>query len=220
MVSEVIRNLKKDLVIEFRSRISFSISIAFAAVSTISIGLVSGGAPFSPMVHAVLFWLILFFSAMNGLAHVFTREEEEDTALFLILNSNTDAVFLGKLVFNLIFFLVLEAIITPLYLFFLQVVPSSPVHFIAVVIAGGIAVSSATTLLGAMVAQAGGKGSLFTIISFPVLLPVVWVSIAETAGALTIWGATSAGNVIFLLAFSGLVIAISLVLFRAVWEIE
>ncbi len=220
LVGDIIRNLKKDLVIEFRTRVSFAISLAFAAISTISISLVSGGAPFTDLVYSVLLWLILFFSAMNGLAHVFTREEEEGTSLFLMLNSGSDSIFLGKLVFNAVFFLILETVIAPLYLFFLQVVPASPGHFIAVAVAGGLAVSSSTTLLGAMVARAGGKGALFTIISFPVLLPVIWVSIAETAGSLSEGGAMSLGNVVFLLAFSALVVAISLVLFRAVWETE
>ncbi len=220
MVREVARNIRKDLLIEFRSRASFSISLAFAAISTLAISLVSGGAPFSALVHAVLFWLILFFSAMNGLAHIFIREEEEGTSLFLGLHASPDAIFLGKLVFNILFFIVLQAVITPLFLFFLQIVPARPGHFIAITAAGGIALASTTTLLGAMVARAGAKGSLFTVISFPVTLPVLWVAIAESAAALQQQGRVSEGNIVFLLAFSGLVVAISLVLFRAVWNSE
>ncbi len=218
LVHDIFRNLKKDCVVEFRSRVSFAISMAFAGISTIAVSLVSGGVPFSSLVQAILLWLILFFSAMNGLAHIFTREEEEGTSLFLLLNSNLDAVFLGKLIFNIVFFFVLQVLITPLYLFFIQAVPARPGHFIAAVISGGVAISSSTTFLGAMVAKAGGRGSLFTIISFPVLLPVLWISIAETAGSLQSGGSTAVGNLVFLLAFSGLVVAISLILFRAVWN--
>ena len=220
MLDDIIRNLQKDFRVEFRNRSAMNLSVAFAGITTLAISLATGGVPFSANVQSIILWVIMFFCAMNGLAHIFVREEEERTSLFLRLNSSHESIFLSKLIFNLIFFLVLQIIVTPLYVFFLQVQVKSLLMFVLVLFAGGISISSATTILGAMVSKAGGKGSLFTIISFPVLLPVLWVAISTTTKSLENDGYSNYGNILFFLAFSGVIISISFLLFKYIWVEE
>ena len=105
MINEIARNLKKEFIIEYRNRYAINISLAFAGISTLAISLVSGGIPFSTHVQAIMLWVIIFFSAMNGLSHIFFREEEEKTSLFLRLNISAESVFISKLLFNMVFFL-------------------------------------------------------------------------------------------------------------------
>jgi heme exporter protein B len=213
---EIIRNLHKDFRVEFRSRFSLNISIAFAAIVTIAVSITAGGAPFPALVQSVLLWVVIFFSAMNGLSHIFVREEDQATALFLRITVPVDSIFISKFIFNQIFMLAVIAVVTPLYLFFLQVDVIHPEYFILSVASGGISIAAATTILAAMTAKAGGKGSLFTIISFPILLPVLWISISSTNSALNP-ALPKAGTAIFLLAFSGFIAVISFLLFRFVW---
>jgi heme exporter protein B len=213
---EIIRNLRKDFRVEFRSRFSLNISIAFAVIVTIAVSITAGGVPFPAMVQSVLLWVVIFFSAMNGLSHIFVREEDQATSLFLRISVTADSIFISKFIFNQIFMLIVLAVVTPLFLFFLQVEVLHPAHFILSVAAGGISIAAATTILAAMTAKAGGKGSLFTIISFPILLPVLWISISSTNGALTPV-LPKTGSVLFLLAFSGFISVISFLLFRFVW---
>ncbi len=217
MLSEIFRNLRKDFRVEFRNRAAINISIAFAGITTLAISLTAGGVSFSPRVQSIMLWIIMFFSAMNGLAHIFIREEEERTSLFLRLNSSLESVFLSKLLFNFIFFLILQVVICPLYIFFLQVDVKSPLLFLLILVSGGIAISSSTTILGAMVSKAGGKGSLFTVISFPILLPVLWIAITSTTDALEKRASAGFGNTLFFLAFSGVIISISFLLFKYIW---
>jgi heme exporter protein B len=214
---DIIRNLKKDLKVEFRNSSALNISIAFAGISTLAISLATGGVPFSVKLQAVVLWIIMFFSAMNGLAHIFTREEEERTSLFLRLNTSLESIFLSKLIFNFLFFLVLQAVVCPLYIFFLQIEVKSPLLFLLVIFSGGISISSATTILGAMVSKAGGKGSLFTVISFPIILPVLWIAISATTEAMEKGDASGYSTIIFFLAFSGVIISLSFLLFRYIW---
>ena len=193
-------------------------AIAFAGITTLSVSLSMGGAPLSPRVLSIVYWLIMFFTAMSGLSHIFIREVEQGTDLLLKLASSADEIYLSKLIFNLALFTLLEIILTPLYLFFMQ----APVHnvllLVLVVFFGGTAIASATTILAAMVARADAKGSLFTVISFPVLLPVIWVSIATIETAFSSQAVSPYGNIIFLLAFSLVMILLSLLLFRSVWD--
>src|SRR5439155_21615059 len=67
-----------------------------------------------------LLWLILFFSAMSGLARSFVKEEEARTALALRLAARPLAVYFGKLVFNVALLLVVAAVVTPFFLLFFQ----------------------------------------------------------------------------------------------------
>lgn len=217
MASEIIRNLAKDLRVEFRSRFALNISLAFAVIATLALSLAAGGVPFPPRVQSVLLWIIIFFSAMNGLSHIFVREEDRGTSLFLLISTTPDAIYLSKLIYNLIFMSVILAVITPLFVFFVQVNVLDVLSFILSVLAGGLSIAAVTTILAAMVAKSGGKGPLFTIISFPLLLPVLWLSISATAAAVEFPGPLGYGTPVFLLAFSGFITAISFLLFRFVW---
>jgi heme exporter protein B len=200
---EIIRNLMKDLRVEFRSRFALNISLAFAVIATLALSLAAGGVPFPPRVQSVLLWLVIFFSAMNGLSHIFVREEDRGTSVFLLISTSPDAVYLSKLIYNLIFMSVILTVIAPLFVFFVQVNVMNIPSFIC--------------SIAAMVAKSGGKGPLFTIISFPLLLPVLWLSISSTAAAVESPGPHGYGTPVFLLAFSGFITAISFLLFRFVW---
>ena len=216
-MNSIIKNLRKDFLIEFRSRSALNISFAFAGITTLSVSLAAGGIPFTPLVQAIIFWIILFFSAMSGLAHIFIREEEEQNALFLSLYYSPEEIYISKLVFNLMLFLCIAALVTPLYLFFLQILPIYKILFLLTVISGSIAIASVTTILGAMVSKTGSGSSLFTVISFPILLPVLWTAISLTNVSIEGGGVPEYRNILFLLAFSGVIICASYLSFKFIW---
>jgi heme exporter protein B len=215
--NSIFRNLQKDFKVEFRNRYSLNVSVSFAIVSTLSISLAAGGIPIAGKMQAVIFWIILFFSAMNGLSHIFIREEEQGTAIFLRLNAKPWQIFTSKLIFNISLFLFLQIIITPLFIFFLDMNILAYFPFILTVISGGIALSSSTTILAAIAAKSGGKGPLFTVISFPIVLPILWIASESTNITLVNRGFDGFNNIIFLIAFSGVIIALSYILFEYIW---
>jgi len=218
LLTEIIKNLTKDFKIEFRNRITINISLAFAAISTLSISLTSRGIKFSPEINAILLWIIIFFSAMNGLSNIFIREEEKGTSLFLYLNSSPETVYLSKLFFNLLFFFIIELVIVPLAIFFFQISIYDYSTFFLTIISGGIAIASSTTILAAMVSKASGKGSLFTIISFPIVLPILWISTITTTNTMIKGSQPLGNNIVFLLAFSLALILVSYLLFKYIWN--
>ena len=216
-MNRILNNIKKDFLIEFRNRSAINISFAFAGITTLSVSLAAGGTPFTAIVHAIIFWIILFFSAMSGLAHIFIREEEEKNSLFLSLYYTPEEIYLSKLFFNIILFLSISVIVTALYLFFLQVYPVYLLLFFLTVISGSFAIASVTTILGAMVSKAGSGSSLFTVISFPILLPVLWTAISLTTVAIDGVGVQEYRNILFLLAFSGVIVSVSYLSFKFIW---
>ena len=217
MNSRVINSIKKDFLIEFRNRSAINISFAFAGITTLSVSLAAGGTSFTPMIHAIIFWIILFFSAMSGLSHIFVREEEEKNSLFLSLYYTPEEIYISKLIFNIILFLSISVIVTALYMFFLQVFPVYMFLFFLTVVSGSFAIASVTTILGAMVSKAGSGSSLFTVISFPILLPVLWTAISLTSVSIDGMGVQEYRNIVFLLAFSGVIVSVSYLSFKFIW---
>jgi heme exporter protein B len=213
LINDILKNLKKEFTIEFRNRSALYIPFIFSAVTAISVSLASGAVPFSSKVNAVLFWLISFFSAMNSLSRSFMREEEEKTSLFLHLISSPSAIFTSKLIFSLIYFTALQILLSALFIFFMQVDIKLPLEFFIVSVSGGIALACSATILGALTAKAGTGVSVFSIISFPLILPVLFISILLTSSSIE-GSLFNYGNVIFLLAFSGSVTALSFILYR------
>ena len=160
--------------------------------------------------------MIVFFSAMNSLLHIFTREEDERTAFFLRLKISPESVYISKLIFNIIFFFFIEIIVYILFAFFTGISAKNPLMFASVAAGGGLAIVSASTIMSAIAAKAGGRGTLFTVIAFPLLLPALLVSISTTAASIENKN-PNYGNVFFLFAFSGAIILISYLLFKYVW---
>ena len=216
----VFRNLQKDYRVEFRNKYALNVSISFAIITTLAISLTTGGIGIPVKIQAILLWIILFFSAMNGLSHIFTREEEQETSLFLSLISKPDVILASKLLFNISLFFILQLITIPLFIFFLNLEIKAIIPFLISAFAGGLAISSSTTILAAITSKSGGKSSLFTIISFPIILPVIWTASDSTANSLSNPGYSGYQNIIFLLAFSVLITAVSFILFNYIWSEE
>lgn len=217
MESRIYKHIRKDFLVEFRNRSALNISFAFAGITTLAVSLASGGIRLQPDILSILFWIIIFFSGMSGLAHIFIREEEEQTALFLALHSVPEEVYISKLLFNIIFFSCISALITPLYIFFMNALPVHITGFLLTVLAGSIAIASVSTILGAIVSKAENRGTLFTVIAFPLMLPVLWTAIITTTSCYDAASAPGFRSILFLLAFSGVIISASYMTFRFVW---
>ena len=63
-----------------------------------------------------LLWVLFCFAAFAGLAHSFVHEEETGTVTALRLSMSAEAVYTGKLLFNLIVLFVIMAAVTPDYM--------------------------------------------------------------------------------------------------------
>jgi heme exporter protein B len=217
LVKQIFAHLKKDFLIEFRNRYSVSVAGSFAVVSTLAISLASGGAPLPARAHAIILWVIMFFTAMSGLAHIFVREEDRGTALFLRLHSHHLAVFTSKLLFNVLLFACLQALIVPLYLFFLSLIALDAPRSFATSRREGCLHRLDDT--AAIVARAGARGRFFPCCRCRCR--------CRCSGSS--WGARvgdraadyhAGSDLLFLLAFSGAIVAVSYLLLNRCGPID
>ncbi len=209
----------KDLRLELRSRFGLNAVFMFGITTLAVVSFALGQASLSPKILGALFWIIIFFSAMSGLAQVFVREEEQQTALTLRLTADPDAVFLGKLCFNFSLLIIMAAVITPLFFVFTDAPTAGAINFLVILVVGMIDLGAATTLIAAIISKASVKGALFAVLAFPILLPML---IALTLSSEKILAGESLGEVSkllqFLIAYAIVMITASILLFKYVWQ--
>ncbi len=174
--------LTKDIRAEYRTRYAVNALFLFALVTLTALSFATGGSSMSPLLAGVFYWVILFFSVFSSLAQTFVKESETKTELFLKLTAPDDAVFFGKWTFNLILVILLNVILTPLFVIMLNVRLTDWGTWISTLFLGGVGLVSTTTLLGALIAAANVRGALFSVLAFPVLLPllVTAIRVSET----------------------------------------
>lgn len=170
--------------------------------------------------YSGLLWVIMFFSSMTGLSKGFVREEERQTSLLLKLTSKPSHIYFGKLFYNIVFSLSLNTFAVLLFLlFFGNITIKSPFEFIIIIILGSFGIASATTIIAAIISKAGVKNSLFTVLSFPVLLPLIIIGIEGTTST---FEGTSFSNIFsdvkILVAYCGVLIPVSYIVFDMIWE--
>lgn len=219
LVSKSLAVFVKDLRMELRSRYGLNAVFMFGLTTLAVVSFSLGQATLDPKILGALFWIIIFFSAMSGLAQVFVREEESQTAMTLRLTADPDAVFLGKLFFNFFLLIIMAAVITPLFFIFTDAPTAGVINFLAVLSIALIDLCAGTTLVAAIIAKASVKGALFAVLVFPILLPML---IALTLSSEKVLAGESLGEISkllqFLIAYAIVMITSSVLLFKYVWQ--
>jgi heme exporter protein B len=212
--------LKKDFASELRTRYAVNALIMFV-VTTLSIILFAlGGESVSSDILAGLLWIVIFFAAMSGLSRTFVSEEERGTTMTLQLLARPSSVYFGKLGFNIVLILSLSALIVILYFIFISnfVIRSFDI-FITTLVLGGIGLASASTVIAAIIAKANTRGTLYPVLSFPILLPLLMAVIHATK--LSMDGmpfGEAMGEFQLLISYSVVVITASYLLFEFIWK--
>lgn len=136
--------------------------------------------------------------------------------LMLRLVASPTEIATGKLFFNLLFLLVVEAVTVPLFMILTGAPPVRWGTFLAVLGLGTISLAASSTLVGAVIAQTRGRGALFAGVSLPLLLPVL---AAAVGGTRDMWASNpTAGSMRLLAAYAVALIAASLLLYDHLWE--
>ncbi len=209
----------KDIRQEFKTRYAVNAILLFAIVTLSAVSFAIGTFSAGLEILAALFWIILFFSSMSGLSHIFIREEEAQTADTLKLVARPLHIYLGKFLFNLLLLFVLEIILIPLFMGLMNFAVANLWLFILIVGIGSFGLAGGGTIVAAIISKASTKGALFTVLAFPILLPVLITGISATktvtqAAAI----AEVQGELQALFAYGVVIITAGILLFDYVWN--
>ncbi|MCH7974867.1 MAG: heme exporter protein CcmB [Bacteroidetes bacterium] len=211
---------KKDYHSELRTRYAINSLVMFIIVALSVILFSIGNEKVPQNLTAGLLWVVIFFSAMSGLSRAFVSEEERGTSLILHLIAAPTTIFSGKLLFNLILVFLMNIIITILYsVLFEEFIIRNILLFFLTFILSNIGLAIASTIIASIISKAGAKGTLYPVLSFPILLPLILISVMLTSYSMV--GTSFADAVIelaVLACYDVIMLTTSYMLFDFIWK--
>ena len=177
----------KDFAVERRSKETVN-GLAFFALLLLFLFQFSLGADRERLTAALpgLLWLGFVLSGLLALGRSFVIERENDCWEGLLLApGDKSAIFLGKVMGNLLLMLAVEALILALFGVFFNVdVATAAAPLALIVLLGTIGFAALGTLFAAMTAHVRARELLFPVLLLPVQVPVLLATVKATEAAL------------------------------------
>jgi heme exporter protein B len=189
-LSHVLDHLRKDLRLEWRSRDSINGMLFFVLLIVVvfSIAFDPAGYPTTTrQISGGILWVGILFASITALNQSWTREQRNQVLeAQRMAPSPASALFLGKALANMLFVLVVEAVLAPIFVIFfnLQVLGNAwlltlilPLGTWALVVNG--------TFFAALGLRARNRELLLPLLLLPISLPAILMMVQATTGVLT-----------------------------------
>ncbi len=210
---------QKDLQAELRSRYAINTVLAFVGAAMLLILFSLKADQLPPTPKSGLIWIVILFAALSSLSRSFVTETERQTFDLLRLHGKPSEVFTGKLFYNFTFALAVNICTFLLYIFLLGLPVVDLLALILTILLGTLGLSAVATMLAAIVSQADRKGAIFSVLSIPLLFPLILI-LVRTSKAALVEGLTSnyINDFWALFGFAGVSISAGILLFDYIWE--
>ena len=175
----------KDVRLEFRSRETVVSALVFGLIVVVvfNFGLNRTPGSLAPVAPGLL-WVAYAFVGVLAMNRTFARELEQGGMDGLLAAPvSRDAVFLGKMLGTLVFMLVIEAVLLPVFAVMLDLAALSPVLGLIILLAT-IGFATVGTFFSGIAAQSRSREILLPVLFFPVIVPVIIAAVEATALAL------------------------------------
>ena len=175
---------RKDLLLEFRTRTAILSALVFTALvlAVFNFGRDPTAVPTIDLAPSIL-WVTFTFAAMLALNRAFALEQENQALEGLLVSPlSRTSLYWGKLIANLVFVGVVEAVGLPLFVLFFDV----PVWHVLLPLIGVIALATigfvaVGTLFSAMVIRTRFAELMLPVLLLPFLIPPLMGAVQVTA---------------------------------------
>ena len=175
----------KDLKAEWRSRENLSAMLVFAILVILIFNFaLELDIQAQEYLSAGVLWSTFIFAGTIGLNRSMAVEKDRGCLDGLLLAPvDRSVIYFGKAIGNLIFMLIVEIVVLPIYSFLYGVALFQP-GFLLIVLLGSIGYIAVGTMLATMVVQVKTRDILLPILLFPLTLPVVIAAVKASQGFL------------------------------------
>ena len=175
----------KDLSAEFRSRELFSAMMVFSLLVILIFNFaLELDISTRRTVTSGILWVTFAFAGTLGLNRSLSMEKDQGCLDGLLLAPvDRAAIYFGKAASNLVFMLIVEAIVLPVYSFLYGINLFHP-GLVVVILLGSIGYTAVGTLLATMSVQTRTRDVLLPILLFPVVLPVLIAAVKASSAIL------------------------------------
>ncbi|MEO0731446.1 MAG: heme exporter protein CcmB [Bacteroidota bacterium] len=205
-----------ELRAEWRNRLGLGSVLLYVVATTVVIYFAV--REFRPMIFNALYWVVLFFGATVAGGRSFLREGGRRHYYYYTLAA-PEALLLSKLLYNaLIIFLIALLTWGLLGFFAANSFVFEPAYFLLALLLGAGGLAAILTFVGALAARAGGSGTLMAVLSFPLVIPLLYLLVGAGGYAVGLTQGQEQSYLLLALAIDLLALAVGLVLFPFVWR--
>jgi len=174
----------KDLLLELRSKDLVVSIVVFGLVVVVVFNFALNNTPGrSAELAPGILWSAFAFSAILGMNRAFVRDQEQGGLEGLLISPiSRDAIFLGKALTSLIFMLLVEAALLPVYAVMLDFSVLSWSLMLTIFL-GTLGFAVVGTLFSAIAVQTRSREIMLPVLFFPVLLPVIIAAVEASTRA-------------------------------------
>ncbi|MDI1356503.1 MAG: heme exporter protein CcmB [bacterium] len=210
--------IKKEFLLEFRQKSTIG-GVLVYVIGTIFVSALCFKGHLDKPTWNALFWVITLFTSVTISGKSFLKETGGQ-ALFNFLHYSPQQFIVAKTLYNMVFMLCLSFITFFFYGFFIKnEVQNLGLFFIVLTLASS-GLAGILSLMSAISSKASGNFAIMSILSFPVLMPLILVVIRLSKQAVDglEWAGVGFDFIVILLALNVLTIALSFLLFPYLWR--
>jgi len=178
----------KDIRAEIRTKEIFSSMFIFSLLVLVIFNFSIDLLEVNPLdIAQGVLWIAFTFSGILGLNRSFLFEKENDCLQGLMLTPiDRSAIYLGKMLGNLVFMLIMEAIAVPIFVVLFNIGIYDKIISLAIVIfLGTLGFVTVGTLFSAMSVNIKAREVMLPILLFPIVIPLIIASVKSTGAILT-----------------------------------
>ncbi len=216
-MSAIIFLIQKEIQSEWRQKYAFN-GLLLYVISTVFVCYLSFRQIVDLPTWNALFWIIQLFAGVNAISKSFLQEGRGRMLYYYTL-TNARSFIIAKIIYNLLLMLVLSSFNLIFYSLFIgNPVIDMPMFLIAMFL-GSAGFSAVLSMVSAIASKAGNNFALMSILSFPILIPLLMVTIRFSKNAMDglAWSVNQNFAVI-LVALISMVFGLSYLLFPYLWR--
>ena len=177
--------LAKDLVSEFRNKETIISIFSFSLLSLIILNFALRPTP--SLISAVapgILWVAFTFSGILGLTNAFALEEDQDAIQGLLLTpASREAIYIGKMLSCLLFMLIAEIVILPIFAILFNLSPFQPILMLVIFMAT-LGFASVGTLFSSLAMNTKSREIMLPMLFIPIVVPIIIAAVVGTDVAL------------------------------------
>ncbi|MFN8165210.1 MAG: heme exporter protein CcmB [Bacteroidia bacterium] len=209
--------IRKEIMLEWRQKYAFN-GLLLYVISTVFVCYLSFVQIVDPPTWNALFWIIQLFAGVNAISKSF-MQESRGRMLYYYTIADPRSFILSRIIYNLFLMLILSGFNLLFYSLFIGNPVQNMPMFILAMILGSSGFAATLSMVSAIASKAGNNFTLMSILSFPILLPLLLVTIRFSKNAMDglAWS-VSQSLVVILVAFIAMIVALAYVLFPYLWK--
>jgi len=219
MISKILAILSKDLKIELKqSHLFFSVGLyVISSIYIIYISYQPTGILSSE--HWVsIFWVIILFSSISAVSKSFFQESGNRNYYYYYVLS-PDELIISKLIYNFLFIVFVTFLTFILFTFLFGNFIQSYSFFISLLLIGSLSISNCLTLISAIGHQAKNNSMLISILSFPVIIPILilLIKLSKISSSEFSWNLIQ-DDIYLLILLNIILVVLTKILFSFLWR--